>query len=61
MPVILPPTRFAEWLKPAPLTPERLQEVLAPHPSGGMEAYPVSTYVNKPANDGPECIKRVKG
>lgn len=60
MPVILPPVRFEEWLEPSPLTPERLQELLAPHPSKEMEAYPVSTYVNKPANDGPECIARLQ-
>lgn len=60
MPVILPPPLFEEWLEPMPMTPERLQEVLAPHPAKGMEAYPVSTYVNKPVNDGPECIVRVK-
>jgi putative SOS response-associated peptidase YedK len=56
MPVILSPARFEEWLEPAPMSPERLQEVLAPHPSEEMEAYPVSTYVNKPINDGPDCI-----
>ncbi len=59
MPVILPPKRFAEWLRPQPLAPKRLQEFLVPHPAEGMEAYPVSTYVNKPANDGPECVARV--
>ena len=59
MPVILPPDRYEEWLEPAPLDLDRLQEVLAPHPAEGMEAYPVSTYVNKPANDGPECIARL--
>lgn len=58
MPVILPPTRFEEWLEPAPLAPERLQEVLSPHPAEGMESYPVSTYVNKPTNEGPNCIAR---
>jgi len=58
MPVILPPDQFSEWLEPGPLPPERLQGLLVPHPAEGMEAYPVSTYVNKPANDGPECIVR---
>jgi len=59
MPVILPSDRYDEWLEPEPLTGERIQGLLAPHPSGGMEAYPVSTYVNKPINNGPECIVRV--
>ncbi len=58
MPVILPPDRFTEWLEPAPLDPERLEDLLVPHPADGMEAYPVSSYVNKPANDGPECVAR---
>ncbi len=59
MPVILPADRFAEWLEPTPLPPERLHDLLVPHPADGMEAYPVSTYVNKPANDGPECVVRL--
>jgi len=59
MPVILPQALYEEWLEPAPLDLDRLQEVLVPHPAEGMEAYPVSTYVNRPANDSPECIARV--
>jgi putative SOS response-associated peptidase YedK len=59
MPVILPPDSFTEWIEPAPLDPERLEDLLVPHSADGMEAYPVSSYVNKPANDGPECIARV--
>ena len=59
MPVILPPDRYGEWLDPRPLVPERLQNLLVPHPAEGMEAYPVSTYVNKPVNDSPECIARL--
>jgi putative SOS response-associated peptidase YedK len=59
MPVILPPARFSEWLEPSPMPPERLQGILVPHPAEGMEAYPVSTYVNKPVNDGPECVARL--
>jgi putative SOS response-associated peptidase YedK len=59
MPVILPPERLAEWLAPKQLNPERLQDLLAPHPADEMEAYPVSTYVNSPRNEGPECIARL--
>ena len=59
MPVILSRNDFAEWLEPAPLAPERLQRLTAPHPAAGMEAYPVSNHVNRPANDDPECIARI--
>jgi putative SOS response-associated peptidase YedK len=59
MPVILPPESHDEWLRPEPLAADLLQELLVPHSAEGMEAYPVSTLVNKPANDGPECIARL--
>jgi len=60
MPVILAPDVFSEWLAPQPLAPDRLQDLLVPCPTAGMEAYPVSTHVNKPTNDDPDCIARVK-
>ncbi len=59
MPVILAHDVFSEWLEPRPLAPDRLQDLLVPCPTDGMEAYPVSTHVNRPANDDPECIDRV--
>ena len=31
--------------------------LLAPYPTELMEAYPVSTLVNSPANDSAECAK----
>ena len=34
--------------------PGALGSLLAPYPADLMEAYPVSTLVNRPANDGPE-------
>ena len=58
MPVVLPPERWNEWLKPDPLPPDRLAEFLVPHPAEGMEAYPVTTHVNRPGNDDPGCIAR---
>jgi putative SOS response-associated peptidase YedK len=57
MPVILPPSTFDEWLTAAPLADERLTHLLTPHPQDEMEVFPVSTRVNKPVNDDPECIK----
>lgn len=56
MPVILPPDTYARWLEPAPRQPADLQGLLAPYPAEAMSAYPVSTLVNSPANDRPECI-----
>jgi putative SOS response-associated peptidase YedK len=56
MPVILPQKTYAQWLDPAPQSPNRLQNLLVPFPNGEMEAYPVSTLVNSPGNDLAECI-----
>ena len=56
MPVILPPDTYARWLDPAPRQPANLQGLLAPYPAEAMSAHPVSTLVNSPANDLPECI-----
>ncbi|MBI1855983.1 MAG: SOS response-associated peptidase [Chloroflexi bacterium] len=56
MPVILESQNYADWLDSAPRTPESLQSLIRPFPAELMEAYPVSTLVNSPANDRPECI-----
>lgn len=56
MPVILHPQDFPDWLHPA--TPaDALIYLLRPYPAAGMIAYPVSTLVNSPANDHPECVE----
>lgn len=60
MPVILPPERYDEWLRCEPLAADRLRDILVPHPAEGMDVYPVSTYVNKPAHDDPRCIARTQ-
>lgn len=56
MPVILPPSAYAQWLDPTPQKPETLQNLLVPYPTHLMTAYPVSTLVNSPNNDRPECL-----
>ncbi len=58
MPVILPPETYSEWLEPRPLDLDRFVELVAAHPAEGMEAYPVTTRVNRPANDDAACIVR---
>jgi putative SOS response-associated peptidase YedK len=59
MPVILPANSYSQWLDPAPQSPDRLNPLLLPFPSGEMEAYPVSTLVNSPGSDRMECVLRV--
>jgi putative SOS response-associated peptidase YedK len=59
MPVILAPEDYDLWLDPSMQEVERLPSVLPPYPSEEMTAYPVSTRVNNPANDSPECLEPV--
>ena len=56
MPVILHSRDYAKWLDAAPQTPENLQPLIKPFSADAMSAYPVSTLVNKPANDMPELV-----
>lgn len=53
MPVILPPEAYDAWLDPA--TPATAAQALIRPYAGPMRAYPVSTYVNAPRNEGPAC------
>jgi putative SOS response-associated peptidase YedK len=58
MPVILAPDAYDPWLDPD--TPEEaLTDLLAPYPEDGIEAYPVSRFVNSPSNNEPRCIESV--
>jgi putative SOS response-associated peptidase YedK len=55
MPVILEPEDYDLWLKPGP-NPDQGLHLLRPYPAEKMHAYPVSSWVNAPQNDGPRCI-----
>lgn len=57
MPVMLEPPMFAEWLDPSVRDPAMLVELLEPREWEGFEAYPVSTRVNRPSEDGPELTE----
>jgi putative SOS response-associated peptidase YedK len=59
MPVILAPESYATWLDTTIQDAEELMPLLEPYPSEQMAAYPVSTHVNRPANDDPECVEPV--
>jgi putative SOS response-associated peptidase YedK len=55
MPVILAPDDFAVWLDPRETDVERLRSVLRTAPSDALVMHPVSTRVNDPRNDDPDC------
>ena len=52
MPVILPPDAWDAWLAGGEVP-------LDPCPADAMTAWPVSTHVNRPANDDPRCVEPV--
>ena len=58
MPVILPKSAYNLWLDPEVNDVKQLRPLLVPYPADEMEAYPVSTLVNSPANDEPRCVER---
>lgn len=59
MPVILPVEDHDMWLDPDFDEKEPLADLLRPYPTAAMEAYPVSRFVNRPANDDERCVERV--
>jgi putative SOS response-associated peptidase YedK len=59
MPVILHPADYARWLDPDNQRAEDLAPLLAPYPAEAMDVVAVSTLVNSPRNDGPECLAPV--
>ncbi|MBD2446431.1 SOS response-associated peptidase [Nostoc sp. FACHB-152] len=56
MPVILAPEDYDLWLDTQVQTPEKLQSLLDSYPAEAMTAYPVSSLVNSPQHNSPECI-----
>lgn len=56
MPVILDPKDYDLWLDPAVQNTESLQQLLRPYQPEAMTSYAVSTKVNNPTNNTPECI-----
>lgn len=59
MPVILEPEVYDVWLDLTAAQPDKLQQLLHPYPAKAMTAYAVSTKVNKPTNNTPECISQL--
>jgi putative SOS response-associated peptidase YedK len=59
MPVILGPEHYDAWLDPGTFRADQLQALLEPYSGTDLEAFPVSTLVNSPANDLPACVERL--
>lgn len=61
MPAILDRADEARWLAPDVTEPDVVLDCLRPYPAEAMIAYPVSTRVNAPQNEGPELITALAG
>jgi putative SOS response-associated peptidase YedK len=59
MPVIIPPTQYDLWLDPRCQNTEKLAKLLRPYPLKDMMAYRVSTVVNDPKHDVPQCVEAI--
>ncbi len=57
MPVIVPPDAFDLWLDSAKVDATTASALIAPAPENLLEAYPVSTDVNRIANDNPKLVE----
>jgi putative SOS response-associated peptidase YedK len=56
MPVILPPSSYEQWLDPGEKHPDEISQFIKSYPASEMTQYKVSTVVNSPKNNTPECI-----
>jgi putative SOS response-associated peptidase YedK len=57
MPVIVPPEAFDLWLNCTDVDVETAAALIAPAPEDLLEAYEVSTAVNRTANDNPKLLE----
>ncbi len=59
MPVIVPPEAFDLWLNAGEVDAATAAALIAPAPDGLLEAYEISTAVNRTANDNPKLLEPV--
>ena len=59
MPVIVPPDAFDLWLDGANVDATTAAALIAPAPDSLLEAYEISTAVNRTANDNPKLLEPV--
>lgn len=61
MPAILAPQDYNAWLDPEFQAKDELLSLLRPYPADEMTCWPVSTLVNSPRNESPECVMPSQG
>jgi putative SOS response-associated peptidase YedK len=61
MPVIVAPQDYTQWLDPDVRDTGKIKSCLRAWPAEEMEAYPVSTRVNRPVNNDAHCIDPLQG
>ena len=59
-PVILDPDSYDLWLDPGMQNVAAISELLKPYDAHLMRCYPVSSRVNRVANDDEDCSRRVE-
>jgi putative SOS response-associated peptidase YedK len=58
---VIVPREFEDvWLDPTPKAREELERVLRPYRAEELELFEVSSLVNSPTNDGPECLQSIR-
>jgi putative SOS response-associated peptidase YedK len=61
MPVILEPNDYALWLDPQVQDPAAVAHLVVPNDDEAIVAEPVTTHVNRVANDDPRCVQVQRG
>ena len=59
MPAIIAPAHYDYWLDSGVTDKQEIMQYLTSAPSSQLSAYPVSTWVNSPRNNGERCIQPV--
>jgi putative SOS response-associated peptidase YedK len=60
MPVVLGPGLYEQWIDGDIHEVERLDRIVQQRAMLDFEAYPVSTYVNRPVNDSSRCVEAIQ-
>lgn len=58
MPVVVPPEAFDLWLNTRAVDDKTAEALIRPAPDNLLDVYPVSTAVNRTANDNPKLLDR---